>query len=72
MPMMVREEKKEYHQFIHRCGEVIVAIVKGSAIVGYTDVSKNQNIVVCPHCLKDIEYEDLQLEQNVADLGWPI
>jgi hypothetical protein len=61
---------KTYTKCQHRCGEVIYMVDKGGMIVGYTDISK-VTVVVCPHCLKDIEYEDLQLPENIANLGWP-
>lgn len=60
----------EYREYIHRCGEVVNLIVQGSQIAGYADVSKVR-ISVCPHCLRDLDFEDLQVPDNVEAFGWP-
>lgn len=58
-------------EYVHRCGTLIWVATTHSELVGYQDDMCN-DITVCPHCGTFIEWEGLQLLDNIENLGWPI
>ena len=51
----------------HTCGEAVTVVMTRSQVVGYQDENLH-DIVVCPHCLKDLEFEDLQTVESLSIL----
>ncbi len=56
-------------EYMHRCGEIINVAFRNNLIVGFADISRVP-ITICPHCLKDLEWEDVQIPSNVENFGW--
>lgn len=67
----VSEDKRHgtMEEYIHRCGEMIQVGVYSSGIVNYRSAFGSV-ITQCPHCLRDIEIDDLQLPGMVEQVGW--
>ena len=65
-----QEEIVTSGEYIHRCGEILRIITQGNTIIGYADISGSK-VLICPHCLREIEFDDLQIPGNVENFGWP-
>lgn len=62
-------ESRIIQEYIHRCGTIVWVAVTMQELVGYQDDMCN-NITHCPHCEQALEWEDLQILENVKELGW--
>lgn len=75
MAIIVKEkdeaEKPWITTYVHKCGEIVWAKTVANRLICYLDSSKHI-ITQCPHCMRDLEWEDIQLASNVKLLGWPI
>lgn len=69
MAMIKKGTQVSVTSLVHRCGAML-AVVNRDGAISYQD--GNEHIItVCPYCLQEIEWGDLQDPDMVSEVGWP-
>jgi hypothetical protein len=55
---------------VHICGETIRVVFQGAALDHFEAIT-GTHISVCPDCLRDLNWDDLQMPDMVNLIGWP-